>query len=437
MPARRTYFNFPIPTGFHLVPRLMDWSRNFSRISLLNSNRFSDPYSRFELLAGLGARREFSFDSTQPWGPLTAFFLEEPDWIFGHFSFETGLPDPPFLLAGMPYIPFGICSFFQPEILFKIQSGILQVGIYGDRNEAEAIVGDLVAPSGVGTDWSVGLDKLPIFEPVNTDTEYLDAVKYLISHMMRGNIYEINYCREFRARDVHLNPSSLYLKLNAMSAAPFSAYYKLQNRYLVCSSPERFVSKIGKQLIAQPIKGTIRRGTCAEEEESLVRQLQSSSKERAENTMIVDLLRNDLSRIALRGSVEVLEWAVPYPFSHVHHLISTITAQLDPSSHPLDVIRYCFPMGSMTGAPKRKVCELIHEVEGFGRGLFSGSVGYISPQWDFDFNVVIRSLIYDATAHTMNYHVGSGLTVYSEPLSELEELNLKAKALRACLGLDD
>lgn len=436
MPYPRTYFNFLIPPGFHLVTRLMDWSRNFSRVLLLNSNRFSDPYSRFELLAAFGVRREFSCDGPQPWSPLAAFFQEDPDWIFGHFSFETGLPDPPFLPVRSPYISFGVCSFFQPEILLKIQSGSLQVGIHGDRNEAEAIVKELFSSPGSSAGLKVGIKRPPYLKPVHTDAEYLDRVNYLISQMMRGNIYEINYCREFQARDVQLDPSALYLKLNAMSAAPFSAYYRQKERFLVCSSPERFVSKTGMQLIAQPIKGTIRRGTSAEEEKSVVLQLQSSSKERAENTMIVDLLRNDLARTARCGSVEVLEWAVPYPFSHVHHLISTVTAQLDPSKHPLDVIRYCFPMGSMTGAPKKKVCELIHEVEDYGRGLFSGSVGYISPEWDYDFNVVIRSLIYDAAAKLMNYHVGSGLTVYSQPLNELDELNLKAKALRACLGLE-
>lgn len=413
----------------------MDWSKNYSRVAVLDSCNIKHSFSRFALLVGLGVRREYQYLSGDPWSQLQDFVGHDPDWVFGHFSFELGLPDLDTLALKAPSIPFGLCSFFQPEVILKFGNQEVEIGIFGDYIQAEAIYKDLTAclPN---TLTITGKVSTPEIFPVHSDTEYLDRVHFLMDQMYRGNMYEINYCREYLAQDAQIDPYSCYLRLNSISPAPFSAFYKLDDTFLLCSSPERFLSKRGNTLIAQPIKGTIRRGQSVKDEESLIQQLVASSKEHAENTMIVDLVRNDLSRTAQVGSVQLLEWAVPHSYAHVHHLVSTISSTLDPSKDPSEALRFCFPMGSMTGAPKKRVLEFIQEVEPNGRGIYSGAIGCITPDWDFDFNVVIRSLVYFKSERILNYHVGSGLTVYCNPQEELNELQLKARALRSCLGLE-
>jgi para-aminobenzoate synthetase component 1 len=240
---------------------------------------------------------------------------------------------------------------------------------------------------------------------------------------------------EFFAEDVKLDPLYCYQSLTTISPNPFSAFYKVNNSYLLCASPERFLRKEENKLISQPIKGTIKRNTTdAADDELLKQQLYKSEKDRSENVMVVDLVRNDLSRVCKEGSVQVDELFGIYSFPQLYQMISTISGEVNETLSFTDVLCATFPMGSMTGAPKRKVMQLIEQYEQSRRGLFSGAVGYISPTDDFDFNVVIRSIFYNAATNYLSYMVGSGITYYSNAEQEYEECLLKADAIRKVLG---
>jgi para-aminobenzoate synthetase component 1 len=258
-------------------------------------------------------------------------------------------------------------------------------------------------------------------------------VRKLQQHIHRGDCYEINFCTAFFANDAVIHPAQVFQNLMQLSAAPFAALYRLDDLYLICASPERFLAKKGVRLIAQPIKGTAARSSDAAEDNRLKTSLQSSRKEQAENVMVVDLMRNDLSKVCESGSVHVDELFGLYSFPQVHQLISTISGTVRKDLSFFDIIQALFPMGSMTGAPKQRVLELIEQYEPTARGIFSGSVGYLSPDGDFDFNVVIRSIMYNATRRYLSYQAGSGLTFYSNAEMEWEECLLKAAAIRKVL----
>jgi para-aminobenzoate synthetase component 1 len=264
------------------------------------------------------------------------------------------------------------------------------------------------------------------FQARITKEEYLQKVNELKHQIQLGNIYEINFCQEFFAEDVVINYSfDTYFKLNQITQAPFSSYLQFDEFAVYCGSPERFLSKKGKQLISQPIKGTAPRSTIKSQDELNKEQLASDGKERSENVMIVDLVRNDLSRIATPNSVKVDELCGIYSFETVHQMISTISCEIKPEVNFVDILKATFPMGSMTGAPKLKAMELIEQYESFRRGLYSGSIGYISPNGDFEFNVVIRTLLYNQKERYLSCAVGSAITIQSQPEKEYEECMLK------------
>lgn len=268
--------------------------------------------------------------------------------------------------------------------------------------------------------------KIDSIRPLTSRNEYLKNVEKIKEHIIDGDIYEMNYCLAFEVGLTTFNPVHTYLSLMKQSPMPFSVFFKAGNQYVISASPERFLKKSGSRIIAQPIKGTIRRGDSAQEDEVLRQQLQHSEKERAENLMIVDLMRNDLARIATTGSVKVEELFGVYPFKRVSQMISTVSASLRPKLNFKDIVANTFPMGSMTGAPKIRCMELIDQYENFRRGWFSGSIGYISANGDFDFNVVIRSIIVDFSANKLFFAVGSAITYDADPAQEYEECLLKA-----------
>lgn len=259
--------------------------------------------------------------------------------------------------------------------------------------------------------------------------EYLQKAEHIKKCIVEGDIYEMNYCIAFQASFQRLDPIRVYLDLMKKSPMPFSAFFKAQHQYLIGASPERFLKKSGSLLIAQPIKGTIRRGISPEEDQALQRQLKNSEKERAENLMIVDLMRNDLARVAQTGTVRVEELFGIYPFKRVSQMISTVSATLRPGVNFKEIVAHTFPMGSMTGAPKIRCMELIDQHESFRRGWFSGAVGYISADGNFDFNVVIRSIVMDKSAGRLFFAVGSAITFDADPVQEYEECLLKAQPI--------
>ena len=201
----------------------------------------------------------------------------------------------------------------------------------------------------------------------------------------------------------------------------------------MCASPERFLKKIKNTILSQPIKGTSKRGNNIKEDEEEKKALQLNEKERSENTMIVDLVRNDLSKICTEGSVMVKEYLKIYSFPQVHQMISTISGNLRENISFSEILSATFPMGSMTGAPKKRVMELIEQYEKTKRGLFSGTVGYINPGGDFDFNVVIRSILYNEENNYLSIQAGSAITFKSDPHKEYEECNIKIEAMRQAL----
>jgi para-aminobenzoate synthetase component 1 len=265
--------------------------------------------------------------------------------------------------------------------------------------------------------------------------EYLEKVKELKNHIQRGDIYEINFCQEFYAEQCDI-PFELdtYFKLNTITKAPFSAFFKFENFSVFCGSPERFIQKKGNRLISQPIKGTSPRGNTIAQDEFNKQSLSNNPKERSENVMIVDLVRNDLAQVSKVNSVRVDELFGLYTFETVHQMISTVSCELNDNENLLSILKATFPMGSMTGAPKLRAMELIEKYESFKRGMFSGSIGYISPNGDADFNVVIRSLIYNAETKYASCSVGSAITIDSDPEQEYEECMIKVKRIMDSLN---
>ncbi len=264
--------------------------------------------------------------------------------------------------------------------------------------------------------------------------EYIETVRQLQQRILRGDCYEINFCQEFFAEKAFINAPATYHLLSTNSPNPFAAYYKIDDKYLLCASPERYLEKRGDTIISQPIKGTWKRDLVnAELDRENKNSLFRSAKDRSENVMVVDLVRNDLAKVCEEGTVVVEELFGIYSFPQVHQMISTIRGQLKKSASFIEIVRATFPMGSMTGAPKRKVMELIEQYEKSKRGIFSGAVGYLTPDDNFDFNVVIRSIMYNETSQYLSWQVGSAITFYSNPEDEYEECLLKATAIKKVL----
>ncbi|WP_370098262.1 anthranilate synthase component I family protein, partial [Xanthomarina gelatinilytica] len=272
-----------------------------------------------------------------------------------------------------------------------------------------------------------------VIKPRISKTEYLSKVNTMLEHIYHGDIYEANFCQEFYIENTQINPLETYRKLNSISKPPFATFIKLNDKYLLSASPERYLKKTGTKIISQPIKGTAKRSKDSVEDKRLKEQLAIDEKERSENIMIVDLVRNDLSKTAKKGTVKVVELCQVYTFPQVHQMISTISSEIEETEHPVHVLESTFPMGSMTGAPKISAMKIIETLEETKRGVYSGAVGYFTPDSNFDFNVVIRSILYNHSQQYVSFSVGSAITAKSNPLKEYEECLIKAKAMREVL----
>ncbi len=275
----------------------------------------------------------------------------------------------------------------------------------------------------------------PALEFRESNHSYLQKAVGIDQHIKAGDIYELNFCQEFFIEDLQLNPEDLYIRLNEASPAPFSLAFKYQGSYILSSSMERFLQRDGLKLKAQPIKGTSKRGLNALEDALLSETLRTNEKERAENIMIVDLVRNDLAKVSVPGTVSVDELAIVYPFAQVYQLISTISSEIKRETSLGAIIQALFPMGSMTGAPKLKAMQLIDQYEAVPRGLYSGSAGYIEANGDFDFSVLIRTILYDTVNEYLSFHTGSALTSLSDPEEEYDECLLKALGMMKALKI--
>ncbi len=378
---------------------------------------------------GAGALQELSANAGHALTSLQTFLGEEKDWIFGHLAYDLKNELEALSSSHADGIGFPDLFFFIPEVVAQLTPDALIIGVTDGSHER--IYKEIsAAPSSIPASPAVGASIRSRFSA----QEYMDTVERIQQHILKGDCYEMNFCQEFYAEKAVIHPLNAYASLSRFSPNPFSAYYKLGDKYLLCMSPERYLKRSGNTLISQPIKGTSRRDTGNKELDELSKNnLRTSEKERAENIMVVDLVRNDLSRVCKKGTVKVDELCGIYSFPQVHQMISTISGELENDTSFCDIIKAAFPMGSMTGAPKKRVMELIEQYERSKRGLFSGSIGYIHPEGDFDFNVVIRSIAYNAAAAYLSFHTGSAITFRSDPAGEYNECLLKAEAIKKVL----
>lgn len=326
---------------------------------------------------------------------------------------------------------FPLAILWVPEVVVKIVNKEVKYAKGQETSETNQTISDFLAKQ-----THRSKKQTPIQLTARTSKEsYLKNVASLLNEIQYGNIYEVNYCQEFYAREVELiDPVSTYFELNDITQAPFSVYVEFDDFHVFCGSPERYIKKKGDILLSQPIKGTIKRGANYLEDEELIERLKNDPKEIAENVMIVDLVRNDLSRVAKKNSVEVTELCGIYSFKTVHQMISTIQCTVESEVNWSEIIRATFPMGSMTGAPKISAMKIIDEHEDFSRGLYSGSIGYIEPNGNFDMNVVIRAVIHNAKTNYLSCAVGGAITIQSNPLNEYEECFTKVRPILTCLN---
>lgn len=411
--------------------KMLNWLSRFNIFCLLDNNHYQFAGPGFELLAAAGCKRSIKLEKGSNLAALKAFSKENKNWLFGHFGYDL-------LNAGITNynqnpedVNFEDGFFFIPEILVKLANG--QVIIESDSRPAEEVFSEI--ESQPATINKIPFGEINVQASVSRD-EYIHRLKQVKEHIHRGDCYEINFCQSFFAKQVNIDAVYFYHKLTSLSPNPFSAFYRINDRYCMCASPERFLKKNGNVVISQPIKGTSKRVLSDSTlDEANKQYLLHSPKERSENVMIVDLVRNDLSKVCTEGSVHVSELFAVYSFPQVHQLISTVKGKVDEEVDWTDIIKACFPMGSMTGAPKKKVLELINRYEEIPRGIFSGSIGYVTPDRDFDFNVVIRSLMYDASKQLINFKAGGGITFNSDVDKEYEESLLKAEAIMHVLNI--
>lgn len=411
---------------------LLHWSEQFEEAVWLDSNNHKSTYHSFDAILAVDALTVKVTDSQNAFEALKEYQKETKDWLFGYLSYDLKNDVEQLSSQNFDGLYFPDLYFFQPKKIISINGDIVSFNyLYMIDDEIESDFQSLLAFVDNRTEKPKKTDiriKMRIFKD-----EYFKRVKRMLTHIHRGDIYEANFCQEFYAENTHIDPLRIYNKLNAISKAPFATYLKLGDKYLLSASPERYLKKEGQKIISQPIKGTAKRSQHSIEDDELKSALVSDEKERAENIMIVDLVRNDLSKSALRGSVVVEELCKVYSFKQVHQMISTVTAMVSVDKNPVDIIKETFPMGSMTGAPKVSAMKIIENLESFKRGLYSGAVGYFTPESDFDFNVVIRSILYNAAEKYVSYSVGGAITAKSIPEKEYEECLLKAKAMREVL----
>jgi para-aminobenzoate synthetase component I len=408
--------------------RLLHWASSKHTCCLLNSNQdkqsFEDPYSQHDFILAVNAH-EVIADGNQPFEALKQMADATNDYLFGYFTYDLKNKIENLTSNHPDELEFPEIFFFQPEFVITLTEEKVKIEYLEKCSSSEAVIELFEEIINTSIEDS---SNMPFVQQRVSKEQYISTVKKIKEHIQRGDIYEMNYCMEFYA-EAGINPAEIYWKLNEMSPMPFSAFFKKGDLYLMCASPERFMAKRGEKIISQPIKGTAKRGKTKEEDERIKISLRKSAKEQSENVMIVDLVRNDLSRTAKQASVEVEDLCAIYSFRQLHQMISTVTSEIRSDAHFADVIKYAFPMGSMTGAPKIRAMELIEQYENTLRGLYSGSIGYISPAKNFDFNVVIRSILYNAKKKYLSFMVGSAITANSDEENEYEECMLKAKSM--------
>lgn len=410
--------------------QLLYWAQQFREVAFLDSNNYPQAYSSYDCMLAVDAFTLLQTDYHNAFEDLKQYQQTTKDWLFGYLSYDLKNDSERLQSNNFDGLDFPDLFFFQPKKIFLLKGNQLETRyLHLCDDELQEDYQDITT---IVPQQSTASDSVMVQARID-QKKYIEQVQKMQEYIHKGDIYEANFCMEFYAENATIQPLEKFQKLNAISQPPFAVFLKNNQQYLLSATPERYLRKEGEDLISQPIKGTAKRYEDPVADEKSKEDLASNPKERAENIMITDLVRNDLSRTAQKGSVQVEELCGIYSFMQVHQMISTITSKMDEKYAVIDVLRLTFPMGSMTGAPKISAMKIIEELEATKRGLYSGAVGYFTPEGDFDFNVVIRSILYNQKKQYLSFSVGSAITALSVPEQEYEECLLKAKAMKSVL----
>jgi len=429
----RTVRTFSVENIKDFKQLLLSWSQQFETALWLDSNKYQQHYTSFDSALALEEFTAIKTDYSNAFDKLKEYQSTTKDYIFGYISYDVKNDVEQLSSKNYDGLDFPDLYFFQPQKLIFIRGE--NVEFHYLNMVADEIQNDFtdIQAAAIHIDIARATEENIKIKLRIHKAEYYAKVETILEHIKRGDIYEVNFCQEFYAENATINPAAVYQHLNDISEPPFASFLKMEQQYALCASPERYLKKEGSKIISQPIKGTAKRLISTIDDAQIAADLARDEKERAENVMIVDLVRNDLSKTAKKGAVQVEELCKVYSFKQVHQMISTVVSEIDPQLHPIETLRSTFPMGSMTGAPKVSAMKIIEHLEASKRGLYSGAIGYFTPENDFDFNVVIRSILYNEEKKYISYSVGSAITIKSDAAKEYEECLLKAKAMKYVL----
>ncbi len=423
-----TNCNFDISEFDLMKKKVLNWARQFSTFCFLDNHQYQIKPNSLECLLAAGIKRNISLQAGSSLDQLQIFIDNKNSWLFGHLGYDLKNEIEQQSSKKENGLKFPDLFFFEPEVLIKLSGNSICI----EANDPLQIFNE-IAEIQIEPTTSSSAIKNSIQSRLSKSA-YTTAINELKKHILRGDCYEINYCQEFYSVNASIDPIYIYNNLSEVSPNPFSALYRMKDQWLICASPERYLKKEGYNILSQPIKGTsIRINGDNTRDDLSKKELYNSAKDRSENVMVVDLVRNDLAKICEEGSVVVDELYGIYSFPQVHQMISTVSGKLKNDISFSEIIKATFPMGSMTGAPKKRVMELIEEFELTKRGVFSGALGYIDPSGNFDFNVVIRSILFNETSGYLSFPAGSGITFYSDPEKEWEECLMKVNAMKKVL----
>ncbi len=429
---QRTQKTFTVESIDDFKSKLLVWAQQFDAVSWLDSNQYNQKYSSFSAVLAVDEFTSIKTDYTNAFEKLKEYQSITNDYLFGYLSYDLKNDVENLSSKNFDGLDFADLYFFQPQRIIFINGNTVEFSYLKMINDEIDNDYNSIVASTHATNAEPAAHDLKIKLRIHKD-EYYKKVNSVLNHINRGDIYEASFCQEFYAENATINPLEAYHHLNAISEPPFATFFKCEHQYLLSASPERYIKREGTKIVSQPIKGTAKRLISKVDDAQIAFDLSRDEKERSENIMIVDLVRNDLSKTAIKGSVKVEELCQVHSFRQVHQLVSTVVSEVRETTNSVDIIRDTFPMGSMTGAPKFSAMKIIEEEEETRRGLYSGAVGYFSPTGDFDFNVVIRSILYNEEKNYVSFSVGGAITSKSTPEKEYEECLLKAKAMKHVL----
>lgn len=403
------FFSIQHEISENFKTKLVQWANRFQTFVYLDSNHFDDPYGNFDFIIGIDKLNTC----------LDLKDLAENKFHFGHFGYNYQHH----IKKAEPWIDYGKCFFFEPRYIIYSKNKRL----YFNRNATESLeIYDKILAETIENYQTPKID----FLSRTSHNLYKENILKIQNEIRNGRFYELNYCVEFFQEDISLDPLQTFLKINQVAQSPMSALVKYEGKWALCFSPERLACLKEDKLISQPIKGTARRDLLDKNHDDQIKhELSISQKERAENRMIVDLVRHDMTAFARTGTIQVEELCKIYTFPFVHQMISTISAQLKDVNDAKEALLKLLPAGSMTGAPKNEVMSYIDEIENFSRGLYAGNIGYFAPNGNFDFNVVIRTLYFDEKSKRISLAVGGAITLLSDAGNEYNECLLKAEGI--------